>query len=256
MKKSITLNTGGEIPILGFGVYQVPPGPVTEASVAMALKAGYRHIDTARFYGNEESVGNAVRASGIPRSEIFVTTKLWPLDYGNPQKAFEISFKKLNLEYIDLYLMHFPVPFMNKRVWGEMEKILAGGKVRAIGVSNFTKPMLERLLETAKVVPAINQVRHSPFSYKKELLEYCKQKGIIVEAYSPLTRGKHLNDGLIESMAKNYGKSPAQILLRWAVQHGLVVLPKSTNEKRIQENAAIFDFEITQEDMKVLDQVR
>ena len=253
MKNTVLLNNGREIPALGFGVYQVPPGKVTEDSVTLALKAGYRHVDTARFYGNEKSVGNAVRASGIPRSEIFVTTKLWPVDYFNVQRAFDESFHKLNLEYIDLYLMHFPLPLMNKRVWRQLEEIQKTGKARAIGVSNFTVPMLERLLRGTTIVPAVNQVRFSPFSFKKGLLEFCAEKGIVVEAYSPLTRGKRLNDAVLEVMARKYGKSSAQLLLRWAVQHGLVVLPKSTNEKRITENAQIFDFVIGVDDMHVLD---
>ncbi|HEY7713066.1 MAG TPA: aldo/keto reductase [Candidatus Binatia bacterium] len=263
----ITLNDGREIPQLGLGVWRICAGGKCEKAVLTALEAGYRHIDTASFYGNEESVGTAIRASGIAREEIFITTKLWNSDHGNPERALEASLRKLKLDCVDLYLIHYPVP-QRLRSWRVLEKLQQQGKARSIGVSNFTIRHLTDLLAQNDTVPAVNQVEFHPYLYQRELLQFCIARGIVMEAYSPLTQAERLNDRKLVAIAKKYpraGQSPsgsspanetkstAQILIRWAIQHGLVVIPKSANPARIRENAQVFDFEITDEDMQTLD---
>ena len=273
----IKLNDGRIIPQLGLGVSQISAGRKCEAAVLTALEAGYRHVDTASFYGNEESVGAAVRASGIPREEIFVTTKLWNSEHGNPAGALETSLKKLKLDYVDLYLIHYPVP-QRLRSWRTLDKLQQQGKARSIGVSNFTIGHLTELLAQTDKIPAINQVEFHPFLYQRGLMEFCAARGIVVEAYSPLTQGERLKDRKLVAIAKKYPaaapepsgrrttlpflssasrgavtKSTAQILIRWAIQHNLVVIPKSANAARIRENADVFDFAITVEDMRTLD---
>jgi diketogulonate reductase-like aldo/keto reductase len=250
---TIKLNNGAQMPILGFGVYQIPDGlPVIEA-VTSALKTGYRHIDTAKFYKNEKSVGKAIRESGIPRYKIWVTTKLWPTDFVNVEKAFETSLNKLGLDYIDLYLVHFPIPGTTKRVWKKMENIYQTGKVKAIGVSNYNLANLRDTLEIASITPSVNQMKCSVFGYDKDVYEFCRKHNIAFEAYSPLTRGKRLDDQVVAKIANNYHKSSAQILLRWALQKDIIVIPKSQQKVRIMENADIFDFAINSEDMQRLD---
>ena len=251
LSTKLTLNNGTRIPALGLGVYQTPPGASTEKAVLWALEAGYRHIDTAAFYRNEKDVGRAIKKSGIPRKEIFVTTKL--VDFMNPVKAFYKSFENLDLGYIDLYLIHFPFPLVRKRAWKILEKIYKKGDAKAIGISNYSTSQVKQLLKYAEVVPAVNQVEFSPFLYRKELLDFCMSKGILLEAYSPLTRGQRLHESAVEKMAKKYNKSPAQILIRWSLQHGLIVLPKSVHNERIIENGQVFDFEIEEEDMGKMD---
>lgn len=257
--QTIVLNNGVAIPTLGLGVWQMREGAETENAVRAALDAGYRMIDTARLYGNERSVGRAVRMSGIRRAEIFVTTKLWPTGFFNPEKAFETSFAKLDIGYIDLYLIHFPADFipgfgaLRKQVWNVLEGLLARDRVRAIGVSNYGIANIDEVLATGHVPPAVNQVRFNPFAYKGALLDYCKSKNIVVEAYSPLTRAKRLNHPVIRKVADAHNRSPAQILIRWALQHGTVVIPKSSNPGRIAANAQVFDFELTDGEMKELD---
>ncbi len=252
LSTTVKLNNGVRIPALGLGTWQLGPRKEAVVAVEAALKAGYRHIDTAARYRNEQDVGKAIRSSGIPRKEIFVTTKLWNDDHDNPMGALEASLGNLKLEYVDLYLIHFPVPKVRLQTWKMMEEILASGKVKAIGVSNFTTRHLDELLEHAKVVPAVNQVEFHPFLCQKELLEYCKKKGIQLEAYSPLTHGHKLGDPRIVSVAKKHNKSSAQVLIRWGLQHGLVVIPKSKTAERIQENAHVFDFELSPADMNAL----
>jgi diketogulonate reductase-like aldo/keto reductase len=239
--------------------------------VRAALEAGYRHIDTASLYGNEESVGAAIRQSGIPREKIFVTTKLWNTDHDNPERALDTSLRKLKFDYVDLYLIHYPVP-ERRQSWPVLEALRAKGKARSIGVSNFTIRHLKELLAATKTVPAVNQVEFHPYLYQRDLLDFCAARGIIIEAYSPLTQGTRLKDRKLIAVAKRYAfagpqpvegwsqpasrgatKSPAQILIRWALQHGLVVIPKSANRRRIFENADVFDFELTQQDMELLD---
>jgi diketogulonate reductase-like aldo/keto reductase len=250
---TIRLNNGRDMPVLGLGVARMADGAETEQSVLWALEAGYRLIDTAKIYGNEASVGRAVRTSGIPREEIFVTTKLLPSDFFRVKRAFQKSLDKLGLSYVDLYLIHRPVPLVRSGIWKDFEKLHAAGLVRSIGVSNYSVNQLAAMATSAEIPPAVNQVLFHPFSYKKELLNYCKSKNIVLEAYSPLVKGRKLNDPAIAAIAGKYGKTPAQIMIRWSLQHGLVAIPKSSNKKRIFENAAVFDFHIENEDMKVLD---
>ncbi len=252
IKTTIKLNNGTKIPILGLGVWQTPNGKVCEEAVLAALSAGYRHIDTAAIYENEESVGNAIRKSNITRKEIFATTKLWNDDHDNAENALNKSLKKLRLDYIDLYLMHYPVTERNSS-WKILEKIYKSGKAKAIGVSNFTIRHLKELVESSDVIPAINQVEFHPYLYQKELLDFCNGKGIKLEAYSPLTHGEKLNDTKLVEIAKKYNKSTAQVLIKWGLQHGLIVIPKSSKKERIIENSSVFDFEISGEDMEKLD---
>ena len=254
IKSTFKLNNNVEMPILGLGVYQAPPGRQTRDAVKHALKIGYRHIDTARIYGNETDVGRAIIDSGVSREELFITTKLWNMDqgYNSTLRACENSLLRLGLDYLDLYLIHFPVSETRKESWRAMEALL-GDKCRAIGVSNFTIRHLEELLGEAKTIPAVNQVEFHPFLYQKELLDYCHRKGIQVEAYSPLARGERLKHPRIVSLSTKYSKTAAQIMIRWGLQHGLVEIPKSTKEERIRENSRVFDFEISAEDMRSLD---
>jgi diketogulonate reductase-like aldo/keto reductase len=272
----LTLNDGHLMPQLGLGVWQTRAGASCEAAVLAALEAGYRHIDTAAMYGNEESVGAAIRRSGIPRDRIFVTTKLWNSDHGNPERALDASLRRLKLDYVDLYLIHYPVR-QRQQSWRALEGLRANGKARSIGVSNFTIRHLTELLAEAKTVPAVNQVEFHPYLYQRDLLDFCAERAIVLEAYSPLTKGVRLKDPKLVSIAKKYSqaeaqpaaprsrlplidkvsrrsetKSTAQILIRWAVQHGVAVIPKSADRGRIFENADVFDFEITAEDMQIL----
>jgi diketogulonate reductase-like aldo/keto reductase len=249
------LGHGGPMPIFGLGVYQTGPGAGTANAVKWALEAGYRHIDTAALYANEREVGAAVRASGIPRDEIFVTTKLWNSDHGFDRalQAFGDSIATLGLDYVDLYLIHWPVEGLRADSWRALEKLLDEGNTRAIGVSNYTVRHLEELLAQCHIPPAVNQVEFSPFLYQRELLEFCRSHGICLEAYSPLTKGCKLGDERLVAMAEKLGRSTAQILIRWAIQHDLVVIPKSADKKRIEENAAVFEFELGREDMLYLD---
>lgn len=248
------LNNGYEIPYFGLGVYKAAPGKETIEAVSYALEIGYRLIDTAAVYGNEKEVGIAVRQSGFPREEIFITTKLWNDDHGyeSALKAFDESLKRLNLDYVDLYLIHWPVPRLRKDSWKALEKIYAEGRCKAIGVSNYMIKHIEEMKDYAEIIPTVNQVEFSPFLYQKELLEYCKSKNIEVEAYSPLARMKKKNNPVVNSIARKYNKTHAQILIRWCLEHKLIVIPKSSNKKRIKENADVFDFTLSDDDKKQL----
>lgn len=252
---SIVLNNGVKIPQLGLGVFRAGRGEETQRAVGEALRVGYRHIDTARVYGNEEDVGAALAASGVPRSEVFITTKLWNEEQGfeTALHAYQASLVRLDLESIDLYLLHWPVP--NKRLdsWRALEQILADGRVSAIGVSNFTVAHLEELLQHAAFVPAVNQIEVSPFLQQREVRALCASHGIAVAAYSPLTKGTRLGHPTIVAIAERVARTPAQVMLRWALQHDLIVLPKSTRPERIAENAALFDFELDALAMTELD---
>ncbi|MGD0636425.1 MAG: aldo/keto reductase [Nitrososphaerales archaeon] len=243
------------MPLLGLGVYQTSPGRATEEAVKFALKTGYRHIDTASLYGNEESVGRAVRESGVPREQVFVTTKLWNSDHGYEAAmlAFEKSQRRLGLGYVDLYLIHWPVSQLRDESWRALVELQRRGSCRAIGVSNYTVRHLDQLLAGSKVIPDVNQVEFNPFLYQEGLLRYCQGKRIQLEAYSPLTRGYKLRHPVVLEVAKGYSKSPAQVLIRWSLQHGLVVIPKSARPERIKENSEVFDFEISAADMARLD---
>lgn len=252
---TFALNQGGAIPQLGLGVWQAPRGQVTRTAVANALRLGYRHIDTARIYGNEADVGAAVRDSGVPRAEIFITTKLWNDDqgYDDALRAFDASLARLGLDYVDLYLLHWPVAGKRLDSWRALERIHAEKRARAIGVSNFLAPHLGELLARCNVPPAVDQIELTPFLQRRETVALCKQQGIVIEAYSPLTRGLRLGHPLLQHVASRLERSPAQVLLRWGLQHGYVVLPKSTRPERIAENAAVFDFELDGDTLGELD---
>jgi len=247
------LSNGVKIPLLGLGVWKMSEGEETINAVSWALEAGYRHIDTAKLYANEASVGKAVRESGISRKDIFVTTKLWPTDFFNPRRAFEESLHKLGLDYVDLYLIHWPAPMMPKGIWQALEKIYDEGLAKSIGVSNYDRDDIESVLSYANTPPMVNQVEFNPASHSLPLLEYCGSKNIVVEAYSPLGRGGLIKNSTVVQLAEEYQKTPAQILIRWALQHGTVVLPKSSKQERIQQNTEVFDFSISDQDMHSLD---
>ena len=251
----VKLNNGIEMPIFGFGTFRINSGFATRDSVKVALGAGYRSIDCAAIYGNEKDVGDAIKQYGTPREELFITTKVWNNDQGYEKtlKAFETSIGKLGTDYIDLYLIHWPVKALRLETWKTLEKLYEEGKCRAIGVSNFIKKNLEELLTNSSIVPAVNQVEFSPYTYDKELLEFCRSHDIQLEAYSPLTKSFKLKDPKLIKIAEKYNKSTAQILLRWGLQKGVIVICKSKNRDRILENADIFDFEIMEEDMAIFD---
>jgi diketogulonate reductase-like aldo/keto reductase len=252
---SLPLVTGARIPQLGLGVWQSPRGDATRNSVAIALRAGYRHVDTARIYGNESDVGDGVRDGGVPREEVFVTTKLWNADQGYDAalSAFDASLKRLGLQYVDLYLLHWPVAGKRLDSWRALERLHEEKRARAIGVSNFLRPHLEELLAHARVAPAVNQIELSPFLQRREAVDHCRANGIVVEAYSPLTHGQRLGHPVVVAEGARVGRTPAQVLLRWGIQKGFVVLPKSTREARIRENAALFDFVLDADAMARLD---
>ena len=254
MMSTRKLNSGQEMPVLGLGVFQTPAGKVTREAVKFALKVGYRHVDTASVYGNEEDVGRGVKESGVPREKVFVTTKLWNTDHGydSALSACEKSLRRLGLGYIDLYLIHWPVPELRKETWKALEELQRRGSCRAIGVSNYTIRHLSEL-GSSEAVPAVDQVEFNPFLYQEELLRFCDDRGIQVEAYSPLTRGRKLHHPAVVEVARRHSKSPAQVMIRWGLQHGLVVIPKSTRPERIKENSEVFDFEISKADMSKLD---
>ena len=242
-----------QIPQVGLGVWQASPEECRHA-VAAALRIGYRHIDTARIYGNEADVGAAIRDSGIPRETIFVTTKLWNDDqgYDSALRAFDASAKRLGLDYVDLYLIHWPVPGKRLDSWRALEKLHDDKRARMIGVSNFLVPHLTELLAKARHKPHANQIELSPFLQRRDTVAMCQREGITLEAYSPLTRGKRLGHPVIQAIAAEVSRSPAQVLLRWSVQHGFVVLPKSVREERIRENFTL-DFTLSPEQMSRLD---
>jgi diketogulonate reductase-like aldo/keto reductase len=253
----VTLNNGVTMPRLGLGTWQGRPedGPHVEAAVSTALELGYRSIDTAAGYANEQGVGRAIRASGIPREQIFVTSKIANHDQrsGHPRRAFEASLKALGFDYVDLYLVHWPVEGRYKETWRALEEVYSEKRVRAIGVSNFQPHHLEDLLKGAEVVPAVNQFELHPRLTQKALRAFCARHGIQVEAWSPLMLGQLLNDPVVAAIARFHGRTPAQVILRWDLQHGLVTIPKSADPKRIAENAALFDFELRPDDMEKLD---
>lgn len=256
----VRLNQGIEMPWLGLGVFLTEPGPTTEQAVGWALEAGYRHIDTASMYRNEADVGRAVRASGLVREDVFVTTKVWYTEHGYETvlRAGRESLDRLGLGYIDLYLIHWPranSPKDRLESWRALEELRDAGTCRAIGVSNYAIRHLEELAD-ARIRPAVDQVEFHPFVYDPALIDYCDAHGIRLEAYSPLTRNRRLDDPTIAGVAKELGRSPAQVLIRWGLQHGLVEIPKSTHRERIQENARVFDFELSATEMARLDGLR
>ncbi|WP_067925151.1 aldo/keto reductase [Alicyclobacillus shizuokensis] len=248
------LHNGVQMPWFGLGVWQAKDGEEVEQAVKAALAHGYRHVDTAAVYGNETGVGKAIRESGVAREEVFVTTKVWNSDqgYDSTLRAFEESRKRLGFEYVDLYLIHWPVKGKYKDTWKALEKLYQDGVVRAIGVSNFQIHHLQDLMVDSQIVPMVNQVEYHPLLTQKELHAFCKQHNIQLEAWSPLMQG-NLNQPLLTDLAHKYGKTPAQIVLRWDLQNEVVTIPKSVHENRIVENASVFDFELSAEDMEKID---
>ncbi|MBV9604419.1 MAG: aldo/keto reductase [Solirubrobacterales bacterium] len=246
------LADGHEIPLLGLGVWQVSDGSDCVNAVRWALELGYRHIDTAQAYGNEESVGRALRESGVPREDLFITTKFYPRRRGDPAAEAERSLRRLGVDQVDLYIIHWPEGGPTW-AWPGMEKAHELGYTRSIGVSNFSVQELEQVIGVAGVPPVANQVQFSPFEYRRGLLDECRRRGVALEAYSPLGTGRHLDDATVIAIAERLERTPAQVLLRWCVQREIPVIPKSTHRERIAENAQIFDFALTDADLAALD---
>lgn len=249
---SVELTGGVSIPWIGLGTY-LAEGDAVYRAVLEALEVGYRHIDTASFYENEREIGRAVRASGLPRASIFVTTKLWNSDHRRAREAFLRSRDRLDLGAPDLYLVHWPVPDERLEAWAAMELLLAEGACRAIGVSNYMPWHLDELLAAGDVVPAVNQVEFSPFLYQRDLLEYCHERGVRLQAYSPLTKGERLDDPRLVAVAERLGRTPAQVLIRWCLERDVIVLPKSADPERIRENAAVVGWTIPPDALAALD---
>ncbi|MDM5360192.1 aldo/keto reductase [Peribacillus sp. ACCC06369] len=259
LQDTTTLHNGVKMPWFGLGVFKVEEGPELVNAVKVAIKHGYRSIDTAAIYENEEGVGQGIREglkeAGISREELFVTSKVWNADLGYESTiaAYEKSLKKLGLEYLDLYLIHWPVEGKYKEAWRALETLYKEGKVKAIGVSNFQIHHLEDLMKDAEVKPMVNQVECHPRLTQKEVQAFCKEQGIQLEAWSPLMQGELLDNEVLQAIATNHGKSVAQVILRWDLQNGIVTIPKSTKEHRIVENSSVFDFELTEEEMNQID---
>lgn len=255
IRESVSLNNGVVIPRIGFGVFRITEPKEGEIAIETAIDAGYRLIDTASVYGNEELVGKVLKASGIPRDEFFITTKAWNDELGGEktQKAFEQSLKRLATDYIDLYLIHWPLFDQAIEAWQTMERLLQSGKVRAIGVSNFTPHHIERLKSVSDIVPAVNQVEFHPYLVQSDLKAYCDRHGIQLEAWSPFMRGKVLSDPTLQRMAAEKEKSTAQIALRWLFQKDIIAIPKSVTPERIIANSRIFDFQLSNQEMSVID---
>jgi diketogulonate reductase-like aldo/keto reductase len=255
IRSTATLRRGVGIPLLGLGVYQARPGAETREAVRAALELGVRHVDTARAYGNEEDVADAIAASGVRREEVFVTTKLWNSDHGYDEtlRACDASLARLRMERVDLYLVHWPVQKVRHDTWRAMERILADGKARAIGVSNYTVRHLEELLARANEPPSVDQVELHPFLAQAELRRFCAAHGIAVEAYAPLVKARRMDHPAIRRVAERHGRTPAQVLVRWALEHGVVAIPKSVRKERIRENADVFGFALDAGDLAALD---
>jgi diketogulonate reductase-like aldo/keto reductase len=255
IKECTKLNNGLKMPWLGFGVFQINDGIEVEQAVNHALEAGYRSIDTATVYKNERGVGKAIRESNISREKIFLTTKVWNIDQRakRTMAAFEESLERLGTEYVELYLVHWPVEGFYRETWKVMEEIYHSGRAKSIGVSNFMVHHLEDLISQSQIVPAVNQVEFHPYLVQPDLLEFCKKHQIQVEAWSPLMQGQIVDVAIVQRIAEKYNKTPAQVVLRWNLQHEVVTIPKSVHPNRIVENSQIFDFELSQSDMDALD---
>jgi len=255
LTEATVLHNGGRMPWLGLGVLYLSEGGPVENAVRWALDCGYRHLDTASIYGNESGVGRAIKQSGVSREEIFVTSKVWNRDQGYEQTlaAFEASLERLDMDYVDLYLVHWPVTGLYKETWRALETIYESGRARAIGVSNFLVHHLQDLLSSARIVPMVNQVEFHPYLQQPDLQAFCRQRHIQLEAWRPLMKGKVLEIPEIIALAEKYGKNPVQMTLRWMIQRGVVTIPKSANKARICSNADIFDFDIADEDLAGID---
>jgi diketogulonate reductase-like aldo/keto reductase len=245
------LSDGNEMPMLGLGVWQMPNGPECVNAVRRALELGYRHLDTAQAYGNEQSVGEALRDSGVPRDEVFITTKFYPARK-DPAAEAEQSLRRLGVDHVDLYIIHWPQGGPSW-AWPGMERARELGYARSIGVSNFDVGELEQVFAAGSVTPVVNQVQFSPFAYRRALLAACEQRGVALEAYSPLGTGRHISNATVKRVADRVGRTPAQVLLRWCLQRRVAVIPKSTHRERIEENAQIFDFMLSDQDVAELD---
>jgi methylglyoxal/glyoxal reductase len=254
INSTIRLNNGVEMPIFGLGTFRAERGRETQEAVRWALEAGYRHIDTAMIYGNEQDVGEGLRQSGVPREEVFITTKVWNGDQGYEAtlRAYDESLKRLGVETVDLYLVHWPIKETRADTWRALLRIHEEKRVRAIGVSNYTIRHLEQVAKESAILPTVNQFEVHVYFQRRELVDYCQARGIAVESYSPLTRGRKLDDPALTGIARRYGKTPAQLMIRWTLQKGMVVIPKSVHRQRILENASVFDFAISDEDMQTL----
>lgn len=263
LEDTYTLNNGVKIPIIGFGTWQTPDGDIAKHAVEVALNAGYRHIDTAAAYGNEKSVGQAIKNSGINRHDLFITTKLWNADHGykSAKAAIDRSLQNLKVDYLDLYLIHWPNPVdmrdhwaeANAESWRAMEEAVQAGKIRAIGVSNFRKRHLDEFLKTAEIKPVVNQIMLNPSDLQPDVVKVNNELKLLSEAYSPLGTGGLLGNETVNEIASEVGKSPAQVLIRWSLEHGFLPLPKSVHDKYIRANAEVFDFNLSSEQMNKLD---
>lgn len=251
----VKLNNGVEMTQFGLGVFMSKEGTEVENAVKVALQSGYRHIDTAAIYKNERGVGNAIKASGVARQDIFITSKVWNSDQGykTTLAAFDESLEKLQTDYLDLYLVHWPKGKRSVETWKALEELYKNGRVKAIGISNFLVHHLEEFLPECKIIPAVNQYEFHPELQQPDLLEYCRKHGIQPEAWSPIMKGRVNDVPLIQELAEKYGKTPVQVTLRWEIQKGIVTIPKSVTPERIISNSHIFDFELTDEDITKID---
>lgn len=252
--KDLVLTNGVEIPLIGLGTYKMH-GYELEKAIETGLEAGYRHIDTAALYGNEEEIGNTLNNLGVKREDIFITTKVWNDDqgYDNTMNAIDVSLDKLQTDFVDLYLVHWPIPEKRGYTWEAMIQIYDERKARSIGVSNYTSAHIDELMKKSPITPVVNQIEITPFLYQKKLAAKCESYDIKVQAHSPLVRGTKLNNPTLKEIAEKYGKTTAQILIRWSLEKGFIVLPKSANPDRIKENIDVFDFELNTEDISKID---
>lgn len=257
INSSVLLNNGIKMPMLGLGLMAIPDGQQVAKTIADAVKIGYRSFDTATVYQNEKGVGLGIKSCGIPREELFITTKLWndSQGYDSALRAFENSLKALQLDYIDLYLIHWPLPMQSKYIetWRALEKLYSNGKIRAIGVSNFNSSQIDEIIEKCEIPPMVNQVEFHPYLNQSELQNAMKSRNVQIEAWSPLSQGEVLSNKVIQEIANKHGKSPAQVVIRWDLQKGIVTIPKSSNFDRIKSNADVFDFELSEEEIQLID---
>jgi diketogulonate reductase-like aldo/keto reductase len=254
IKGTFKLNNGVDMPYFGLGTWEAEDGTEVKNAVNYALDAGYRLIDTASFYKNEKGIGEAISECNVPRNELFITTKVWTSDMGfeNALRAYDTSLKLLGLDYVDLYLVHWPVTGKYKETWKALEKIYKEGRVRAIGISNFLKIHLDNLLPDVEIMPTVNQMEFHPYLIQQELVDKCHANGIVYQAWSPIMQGRVFDIPELKKIVKKYRKNAAQVVLRWDLQRGVATIPKSTNQARVEANADIFNFELTNEEMSII----